>query len=164
MAGDFALLALFYGHIISAMLWLGGGILLTFVIGPNVRTLTPAAGTEFMAKVMPKVIRFFLAAIGSTFLFGILLFFYIGANFASSLYVGIALALVIAAVVFSLTVPSFNKVIKISQERIASGAQGPPPPEMMKFSKRARTGSLIGVALLLVVLALMIVSAIGITY
>ncbi len=159
------IVTLFYGHILSAMAWLGGGILTTFVVGPGVRSLTPGASLEFTAKVMPKILRFIQIAIGSTFLFGLLLLFYLGIDASSyagaELSAGAGVALITAAVVFSLTVPSFKKVIKIAQERIASGAQGPPPQEMMKYGKRARMGSIAGVVLLLVVLALMISASVG---
>jgi uncharacterized membrane protein len=156
---------LFYGHILSAIAWLGSGILTTFVVGPGARSMSPAAGLEFNAKVMPRILRFIQAAIGSTFLFGVLLFFYLGVDAASSgarvLDGGIVVALVTAALVFSVTVPSFRKVIRMSQERIASGVQGPPPPDMMKYGRRARMGSMAAVALLLVVVLLMVTSAVA---
>jgi uncharacterized membrane protein len=160
------LAVLLFGHILSAMGWLGGGILTTFVVGPGLRGLSPASNIEFTAKVMPKILRFVQIMIGSTLLFGVLLYLYLGftPSFggANTLYAGIGLALVTTAIVFSLTVPSFRKVIKMAQERLDSGAQGPPPPEMMKYGKRARQGSLIGVALMLIVLATMIGATLGI--
>jgi uncharacterized membrane protein len=160
------LAVLFFGHILSAMGWLGGGILTTFVVGPGLRSLSPSSNLEFTAKVMPKILRFVQMMIGSTLLFGVLLYLYLGINpsfgGANTLYAGIGLALVTTAVVFALTVPSFRKVIKMAQERLDSGAQGPPPPEMMKYGMRARQGSLIGVVLLLVVLAAMIGATLGI--
>ncbi|QQG48106.1 MAG: hypothetical protein HY247_04930 [archaeon] len=156
---------LLYGHVVSAIAWLGGGILITFVVGPGVRGLSPMANLEFTAKVLPKILRFIQASIGTTFLFGLLLFYYLGvdATSSASLWIdaGIGVALIAAAVVFGVTVPSFKKVIKMAQEKIASGAQGPPPPEMMKFGTRARMGSIAGVSLLLVVVLLMISAAVG---
>ncbi len=165
MTEAYILVVLFYGHILSAIAWLGGGILTAFVVGPGVRSLTPAASLEFTAKVMPKILRFIQITIGSTFLFGVLLFSYLGIDFASSagtwLEAGVGLALVTAAVVFALTVPSFKKLIRMAQERIAAGTQGPPPPEMMKYGKRARMGSMVSVVLLLAVLAFMIFASVG---
>ena len=152
-----------FGHIISAMSWLGSGILITFVIGPNVKTLAPAAALEFNAKVLPKILRFVQAAIGLTFAFGLLLMYFLydrdltylsKTNQGLEIVVGTVLALGASAVVFSLTVPSFKKVIKIAGEAVAAGK--PPAPEIMKYAKRARQGSLIALSLLLLVLAMMV--------
>jgi uncharacterized membrane protein len=149
-----------YGHVLSAIAWLGGGILTTFVLGPNLRSLSPGAGLEFNAKVLPKIVRFVQGAIGSTLVFGILLFYVVADQLTpdqtNEIYGGVALALVTAVVVFAVTLPSFRKVIGMADQAIKSGQ--PPSPEMMKYGKRARMGSLIGVALLLVVLLPMIAS------
>ena len=100
--------------------------------------------------------------IGSTLLFGVLLFAEEGtAGATGTLYTGIGLALVTTAVVFVVTVPSFKKVIKIAQDMMASKNLGPPPPEMMKYGTRARQGSMLGVVLLLIVLAAMVASVVG---
>ncbi len=159
---DVVLAVLFYAHIISAMSWLGGGILTTFVLAPAARGLSPTANIEFTAKVLPKILRFVQMMIVSTLLFGVLLFAYEGtAGATSTLYAGIGLALVTTAIVFALTVPSFKKVIRIAQEMMNSKTQGPPPPEMMKYGMRARQGSILGVVLLLIVLATMVGSVVG---
>ena len=152
-----------FGHIISAMSWLGAGLLITFVIGPNVRTLAPAAALEFNAKVLPRILRFIQTAIASTLIFGVLLMYFLydgdlawlsGSNQGLAIMIGVVLALVASGVVFSLTVPSFKKVIKMAGEAVAAGK--PPAPEMMKYAKRARQGSLIAISLLLIVLAMMV--------
>jgi uncharacterized membrane protein len=157
---------LFFGHILSAMGWLGGGILTASVLGPGVRSLSPGANLEFTAKVMPKIIRFVEIMVGSTLLFGVLLYLYLGISPSTgdsgTLYTGIGFTIVVAALAFSVTIPSFNKLVKMARERLASGSQGPPSPEMMKYGKRAAMGSMIGVGLLLVVLATMIGTVVGI--
>jgi uncharacterized membrane protein len=155
-----------YGHVLSAIGWLGGGILTTFVLGPNVRKLTPGASLEFNAKVLPRIVRFVEMMIVSTFGFGLLLLYFIqdgDFSWLSSttqgyeISTGIVLALTTAAVVFSVTVPSFRKVSKLA-ESILHGEQKSPPPEMMKYGKRARTGSLVAITLLLLVLSMMVAS------
>ena len=155
-----------YGHVLSAMAWLGGGILITFVIGPNVRKLSPGASLEFNVKVLPKILRFVEVMIGSTFVFGLLLlYFFNDGDFTwlsttsqgYEISIGMIVALTTAVIVFAVTVPSFRKVIKISGDVLRGGQQAP-PPEMMKYGRRAKQGSLIGVALLLVVLAMMVAS------
>jgi len=159
-----------FGHVLSAMGWLGGGILTTFVIGPNLRNLPSVAALEFNAKVLPRIITFVQIMIGSTFLFGILLYYYyFNGNFSSlastpegmEIDFGIILALVTAVVVWTVTVPSFKKVIRISNDLLKGGQQAP-PPELAKYGKRARIGSTVGVLLLLVVLATMV--AVGFSF
>jgi uncharacterized membrane protein len=164
-----ALLAILaFGHVLAAIGWLGGGILTGLVLAPNLRKLPPSAGLEFNAKVLPPIIRFVQAAIGSTFLFGILLlYFYYDGNFSAmstttqgeELATGVVLALAAAGVAFSVTFPSFNKVVKIAKGLLQGGGQ--PPPELMKYGKRARMGSIAGVVLLLIVLATMVSAGFG---
>jgi uncharacterized membrane protein len=155
------------GHVLAAMGWLGGGLLTTFVLGPNLRKLQPAANLEFNAKVLPRILRFVQAMIGATLLFGVLLlYYYYGGDLSTfsktsqgmELSVGIALALVTAAVAWTVTFPSFNKVVKIANGLLQGGQ---PPPELMKYGRRARIGSLIGVTMLLIVVATMVFAGFG---
>jgi len=149
-----------YGHVLSAMGWLGGGILTTFILGPSLRSLTPSAGLEFNAKILPKIIRFVNVAVGLTLVFGIGLFFAVSDQLTSTqadeIYTGAGLALVTAAVAFAVTIPSFRKVIRLASEALQGGQ--PPSAEMMKSAARARQGAIISVVLLLVVLVMMIAS------
>jgi uncharacterized membrane protein len=119
-----------YGHVLSAIGWLGGGILTTFVIGPNVRNLAPAASLEFNAKILPRIVRFVQAMIGSTFVFGLLLLYFIhdgdfswlsSTSQGYEILTGIILALATAAVVFSVTFPSFRKVSSIANGVLQGG-------------------------------------------
>ncbi len=156
------MLVLLYAHLLSAVAWLGGGILTAFALAPALRSLSPAANLEFTAKALPRLIRFVTMAAVSTLLFGVLLFAYIAQTISAKtpngmdLYAGIGLAIVAAAVAFAVTIPSFNKVSRIAKEVTTSGSQGPPPPQMMKYGKRARIGSMISLVILLAVLALML--------
>ena len=162
---DAILWILAYGHVLSAIAWLGSGILTGFVVGPNLRKMAPAAALEFNARIIPKITRFVEMAAVSTLLFGVLLLYY---NFHGDLsflmdstqgYIlsaGILIALFTAILAFSFIVPSFNKVAAFAKGAIEGGQ--PPPPEMMKYAKRARLSSTAGVFLLLFVLAMMVAS------
>ena len=165
MPSDTIIAILAYGHVLSAVSWLGGGILTAFVIGPNLRNLAPAAALEFNAKVLPKLVRFVQIALGSTLLFGLLLLYEFGDGDFSWLtnsdqgYIlsaGILVGLITAIFAVSVVIPSFKKVSKFASAALQSGQ--PPAPEMMKYGKRARLGSMAGVFLLLFVLAMMVVS------
>jgi len=153
-----------YGHILSAMGWLGGGMLTAFALGPNVRRMSPPAALEFNAKVLPKLARFVQAAIGLTLLFGLILLYQVASAAGGSSYfstsqgqeisVGMVLALLTAIIAWAVTFPSFKKVSKAAEAAIAN--QQPAPPEMMANAKRAGTGATIGVVLLLITLATMV--------
>ncbi len=165
-----ALLAILaFGHVLSAVGWLGGGLLVTFVLGPNLVRLAPAARLEFNAKILPRVIRFVEVTIGTTFLFGLLLLYvYFNGNFTFlsgtaqglELSSGIILALGDAVLANAIIFPTFRKVIRMSNDLLQGGQQAP-PPELLKYSERARLGSLIGVFLLIIVLALMVFAGFG---
>ena len=164
MVDSSVLAVLFYGHILSAMGWLGGGLFTTFVVGPGLQTLTPASRLEFTAKVIPKVLKFVTYSAFATMGFGVLLYGYSLSDptFSASwsLYTGVGLALVVAAIAFSITIPSFRKMSKIAQGMVSGTTQGPPPPEMQVLAKRAKAGALIGTVILMAVLAMMIISVV----
>ena len=166
MPSDILITILAYGHILSAIAWLGSGLLTGFILGPNLRKMSPAAGLEFNAKVLPKILGFIRSAVISTFVFGLLLLYFFrdgdfswlsGSTQGYVLSFGILLALVAGGLAFGVVVPSFNKVVKISNEVVQSGKM-PPPPELMASAKRARVASTIAVVILFVVLALMVSS------
>ena len=154
-----------YGHVLSAIMWLGGGLLTGFVIGPSLRSMSPPASLEFNAKVLPKIVGFVRMAGVSTYAFGVhLLSFFLDGdlswlmNSTQGFFIstGVLLALVAGIVGFGYVIPAFNRVSKLSSEALQAGK--PPAPEMMSYGKRARTGSLATVFLLLVVLAMMVIS------
>jgi uncharacterized membrane protein len=169
MSSAAVLSVLALGHILSGMCWLGGGVLTGFVIGPSLRTLPSNASLEFNAKVIPKITRFVEASIGSTFIFGILLLdsFY-GGNFTplsttsqgQVLSAGIGFAVLAAVVGWSVTMPAFNSIARISAELLAGG-QPAKAPDLAKYGKRARVGAMLGLALLLVALSMMVFSGFG---
>lgn len=165
MADPLLLTVLAYGHIVSAIGWLGGVLLTTFVVGPGLQTVSPPARLEFIAKVMPKIIRYLVGMITGTILFGLLLlYFLIGGDFAllspstsfgAALSAGIGLAIIAVVVAGAVVIPSFQKVIAIAGQ-VLKGGQTPPPPELMKYSKRAKVGSVTVTVILLVVLVMMV--------
>jgi len=153
-----------YGHILSAVGWLGGGLLTGFVVGPGLQKMSAPARFEFLAKVIPKMIRYVGGMIGGTFIFGLfLLYFFVDGDFSrlspstpfgAAMSAGIALAVLTAVIAAAVTFPSFGRMSRIAGELLKSGQQ--PPPELMKYAARARMGSVAGAVLLLVVLATMV--------
>ena len=165
---DIVLAVLTFGHVLSAMGWLGGGLLTTFAVAPNLRKLSQAASMEFNAKVLPNLINFVEATAGLTILFGVLLLGYVYSQDTSyfsstsgmAVSVGIVMAVATAAIAFSVTVPSFRKIAKIATAVIGGTQQGP-PTEMMSAAKRARQGSMISLVLLLITLAAMVTAGVS---
>ncbi len=164
MADPFTLTVLEYGHIISAIGWLGGGLLITFVLGPGLQTVSPPARLEFLAKVMPRILNYIVGMIAGTILFGLLLlYFFIGGDFSmlspsttfgTALSAGIGLAVITVIIAVTMVVIPTRRIMAIAQQVLKSGET--PPPELMKLSKRARMGSVMGAVLLLVVVVLMV--------
>jgi uncharacterized membrane protein len=165
LADPLVVTVLAYGHILSAIGWLGGNLLTAFVIGPGLQTLSAPARLEFLAKLIPKVNRYVLGMVAGTFIFGILLlYFVIGGDFSmlspsttfgAAISAGTALAVITAILGVTVIFPSFNKMASIAEGVLKSGGQ-PPPPEMLKYAKRARVSSMTGVVLLLLVLVMMV--------
>jgi Na+(H+)/acetate symporter ActP len=65
--------ALAYLHVLAAMGWLGGAILFVSSIAPGLRSLSPTASLEFLAKVGPRSTRFFAGTATATIVFGLAL-------------------------------------------------------------------------------------------
>jgi len=164
---DFALAALVFAHVLAAMGWLGGGLLTTLAVGPNIRKLTQTASLEFNARVLPNIVRFTRAAAALTLLFGLALLGYMysqdSSYFSSTsgmdVSVGIVLAVVAAAVAFSVTIPSFMKIGKLAGSALEGGQA--PPQEMMALAKRARMGSVIALLPMLATLAAMVAAGVS---
>lgn len=98
--------------------------------------------------------------VGTTLLFGVLLFVDIGNGLTPTQYdeiaVGVILAIATAVIAYAETIPSFQKVVKFATEAIQN--KQAPNPDIAKYGRRARMGSIVGVVLLLVTLAVMIAS------
>lgn len=120
-----------------------------------------------MARVMPRLLRYLAGMIGGTFIFGLLLlYFVVGGDFAmmspstsfgAALSVGIGLAVLTALLNVAVTYPSSSKLASISGGMLKRGEQSP-PPEMMRYARRARMGSVVGTVLLLIVLLMMVIA------
>ncbi|MDA4127237.1 MAG: hypothetical protein OK452_08575, partial [Thaumarchaeota archaeon] len=75
---SFLIAILAWFHVVSAILWLGGGVMFAFVVGPALAKLSPSSSGEFLLNVAPRVARFFQIIAGSTVLFGVLLLYSMG--------------------------------------------------------------------------------------
>jgi uncharacterized membrane protein len=156
-------------HIVSAIGWLGGGIMFGFVVAPALSKLSPASSGEFFMKIVPRVARFFQIVAGSTVLFGVLLLYtgisngdFSGLTLSStwglSIVIGLSLGFIAFLVSEFVAVPPLRKAIRIITEMHASGQQEP-PPELQKTLKRA--GLLANVTVTLLILAVVFMVSAG---
>lgn len=144
-----------YLHVVSAISWLGGGILFTFVVGPRLARMPPASTRDFLVTVVPGIARFFQVVAGLTLLFGFLLMFdMVGGDysqFSTSWGIAISIGLSIALVAFVISEafagPAFLR-LAAAAEKITPGT--PPDPG---FPTRVRYASMLGLTVTVLLIA-----------
>ncbi len=150
-------------HIISALAWLGAAIFFLSVIGPSVRSFSPAASLEFLTKVGPRQLRYFIGTATATIVFGLaLLFAAFGTNYAAwptSIDIGLSLGLIAYLDVMIVTVPAFRKADKVAHTVMSNAQPGPPPPELARHLRTGTAGAISVVVILLIATAFMVVTA-----
>ncbi|MCI4347679.1 MAG: hypothetical protein L3J97_03560 [Thermoplasmata archaeon] len=121
-------------HVITAIGWLGGGILFGFVISPALARLSPSSSGEFLVRVAPGVGRFFAVVAALTILFGALLLYNIGGfgllsfstTYGINLSIGVAFALAAFVVSEVVAIPLLFRAIRMVKDMQASGQHQPP--------------------------------------
>ncbi len=156
--------ALTYAHILSAMGWLGGGILFGFVIAPRFSKMGLAGSRDFFVTVQPSVIRFFQIVAGLTVLFGVLLLYVTtasgGAQLSASnswgldIMVGMAVAAVAFVISEFVAVPAFLRLVELHRKMPADGSNV--PAELPRTARRAGMMATTATLLLLVAMAFMV--------
>lgn len=155
MVAPIVITVLAYLHIISAMGWLGGAVLFVSSIAPGLRSLSPAASLEFLAKVGPRSTRFFAVSATATIVFGLGLLSALPGLLGSNIIVGIAIGLVAYLTAIE-TMLSFNKADHLAKEMLDGKQAGPPPPEFMRALKRGGIAVTITALLLVIALVFMV--------
>jgi uncharacterized membrane protein len=153
-------------HIVSAMMWLGGGILFAFVIGPALARLSPTSSGEFFAKVVPRISMFFRIVAGTTVLFGLLLLYTGESNgdfgalspsgsWGPAIMIGLSIGLVAFLISEFVAQPPLRKAIRLIKE-MQSSSQHQPPAELPKTIRRATITANVTVLLLILALVFMV--------
>ncbi|HZY69563.1 MAG TPA: hypothetical protein VFF67_01100 [Thermoplasmata archaeon] len=153
-------------HVVSAMAWLGGGVMFGFVLTPGLRKLPPAVSGPFLIGIGPRVARFFQVVAGTTVLFGLLLLWNLGGaallnpatTYGLELTLGTATALVAFVIAEALAVPKTLKVISIL--RNAANSPGQPAPAELAVAMRT-AGMFATLTVLLVILTSVFMVAAG---
>lgn len=157
-------------HVFSAILWLGGGVMFGFVIAPYLAKLSPPGPAEFFVKIVPRVSVFFRVVAGTTILFGLLLFIagvengdFPSYSLSSAWGIGITIGMVFGILAFLnsefVAQPPLKKAMKMFNELLAPGHQGPPSPDLPATLKRAALTARITVFLLILAMSFMIAAA-----
>jgi uncharacterized membrane protein len=132
-------------HVLSAVLWTGGAVMLAFFVVPALRTVAPS-GAQFMQEMMQRrKLPVYLTALGGlTLLSGITLYardsMVTGGAFARSVPgraygIGAVIAIIAGVVGNAVSAPTAKKLEKLGRAIAESG--GPPSPE-----QRAEMGRL----------------------
>jgi uncharacterized membrane protein len=153
-------------HIISAIGWLGGGIMFAFVVGPALAKLSPPSSGEFLVKVVPRVVLFFQISAGTTILFGTLLLYNILPTvdfgtmsnlkpYGLEITIGLSIGFIAFLISEFVAVPIQLKAIKMIKGMQAAG-QHQPPAEFPKTLKRAADTATLTVVLLILASVFMV--------
>ena len=152
------LTVLAFFHIAAAAGWFGALMFFLSALGPGVRTFTPAASLEFLTKVGPRQLRFFVGSATATIVFGLALVFdAFGSDLAAwpmSIETGMGLGLIAYLIALVVTVPAFRNADRVAHEMMSG--QGPPAPELAaKLGGYLKRGNMAATAIgLLLVLTL----------
>ena len=155
-------------HIASAIMWLGGGILFAFVIGPGLARLSPPSSGEFFVKIVPKVSLFFRIVAATTVLFGALLIYtgisngdFPGYSFTTTWGASVTIGLAFGLVAFLnsefVAQRPLKKAIRLLKEMRMSGKHEP-PAELPKTIESAKLTANVTV-ILLIITSIFMVSA-----
>ncbi len=152
-------------HVVSAILWLGGGMLFGFVIAPRVSRLSPQASGEFFSNVGPAVVWYFRVVGPATVLFGLLLLstmtqeglgqLALSNSWGFSLMAGMSFALVALIVSEGAAVPALASLIRLV--RAAQGPEGATAAQALpKAGRQAALAANVTIAFLLATFACMV--------
>lgn len=146
-------------HILFGVAWVGGGLFYGHSVLGGLRKAPPEVRGPAMMSIGKKQMTFFLVAGPLTFLFGLWNQFLLfgGFNYSASpvnqaLGVGFVLTLVMLAISFGVTYPTFRKLEALGPPR------GPPSAELMGLQKRLMMAGMSTVALGVIVIAFMVVA------
>lgn len=153
-------------HVISAIMWLGGGILFALVIGPGLAKLSPPSSGEFFVKIVPKVSLFFRIVAGTTVLFGALLIYTgisngdfpaysLTSTWGASITIGLSFGLIAFLNSEFVAQRPLGNAVRLIKEMQKSGKHEP-PAELPKTIKRAALTANATVILLIITLVFMV--------
>lgn len=152
-----------FGHILSAVVWLGGIVTVNVALSPLLGRFSPATRNEVLRYFAPRFARLTAASAGLTVVFGFGLYaaVYSGASaqWMMTIGVGIVVALVAFVLGMVVTVPTSLRLSRMIPATEATVPSEPPPENLARALRTLRASAGIVALLLVVVLALMVASA-----
>lgn len=153
-----------YAHILSAMGWVGAGLLFGLVIAPRLPRLSLPSSREFFVKVVPSILRFFQIVAVLTLVFGALLLYVMtsgdlrqvstSTSWGFALTFGLPSALAVFLFSEVVTVPALKRVVDLHGKMSPDGSNV--PPELPRAARRAGMTALTTLALLLLTVSFMV--------
>lgn len=148
-----------YGHVLSAIGWLGGALTMNLALGPLMSRFSTGTRMDLLQQFVPRFGRMTAAFAGLTVLFGFGLYaeVYSGSSsiWFSVIGVGILLALVAFVLGAGVIIPTGNRLAAIARD-MAGKPPGPPPAEFAPLLRRLQLTSFVAMVILLVVLGFMV--------
>lgn len=152
-------------HVFFAACWLGGAVLVAFVIEPASRRLSPQSSTEFAKRFIPLVGKFMGIITTLTILFGALFYYSItdGRIFTDPagqwnlvMYAGASLGFITYVFGIVVMLPLAKRIERVSKDTESNPSAGGRMEELM-----ARMGriSMVDLILLVAVFTLMAIAA-----
>jgi uncharacterized membrane protein len=165
MASTLILGVLAWFHILSAIGWFGGDIVLIFGMEPKLGKLSPATRGELVTTLFPRLNRLEMIFATATVVFGLLFAYEVtGGDLAMlspstpwglAITVGATLGLVAFLLEVVVDYPSEKKVIAIMKEMRANNKLVP-PAELSKYHERSEVAETAVLILLFTALGFMV--------
>ncbi|HKT22539.1 MAG TPA: hypothetical protein VJR06_08030 [Nitrososphaerales archaeon] len=159
---------LLYGHIISAMAFLGGAIAFAGAVGPTLARLQPEARRDLISNLFPRFARLMLTFAALLAVFGVALVFAIASANPSQLSltdpwglrvaIGGTLGLVVVLDAFLVVGPAVKGMARIAQETPV-GATAAPTPKFLALQRRVAAGSGFSILLMFAAVGFMVAAA-----
>lgn len=158
--------ALAWLHVFFAVGWVGGALLITVVLEPTLRVLSPGTRAEFAGKFLPRVGTFMGVFSTFTIISGVPLFFNIAGGvpfpdgdrpWTMMMYSGVALALAVYVFGLMALMPYTRKVDAVTKRAGADPSKN--SAELETLMAKVGKLSLIDLVLLIIVMTLMVSAA-----
>jgi uncharacterized membrane protein len=168
MASTLILGILAWFHVLSAIGWFGGDMVLLFGMEPRLGKLSPATRSELVTTLFPRLNKLEMFFASATVVFGLLFAYELtGGDLATfsprtpwglAITAGATLGLIAFLLEVIVDYPSEKKVIAIMTEMRANN-QTLPPVELSKYHERSELAEMAVLVLLFTTLAFMVAAA-----
>jgi hypothetical protein len=158
--GDSALqIALTFGHVLSAIGWLGLVLTMNVVIGPLMARFSPSTRSDLMIHFLPRFTRATVSFAGATVLSGFALYASLSPDVPNQqiLGFGILLALIAFGLGLAFVVPLSRRLSQMATQ--AAGTGTPPPAEFAPTLRKVQMHAVLSMAILIVVVGVMVTVA-----